>query len=214
MRRKWRARVWTVRRRRSLPVLAVVGAIIAGAALWVGGLVWFGEQEVPRRVQEEALFTDTDAIVVLTGGAGRLGIGIELLAQGRASKLFISGVYRGVDVAELLRVSRHDPEALECCIEVGYDATDTAGNARETARWMAAEGFQSLRLVTASYHMPRSLAEFRRAMPDVELVPHPVFTDTVRVEDWWSSPRSVGLIASEFTKYLVGIVLPARSRVE
>ena len=203
-----------MRRRRSLPVLAVVGALIAGAALWVGGLVWFGEQEVPRRVEEEALFTNTDAIVVLTGGAGRLGIGIELLAQGRASKLFISGVYRGVDVAEILRVSRHDPEALECCIEVGYDATDTAGNARETARWMAAEGFQSLRLVTASYHMPRSLAEFRRAMPDVELVPHPVFTDTVRVEDWWSSPRSVGLIASEFTKYLVGIVLPARSRVE
>ncbi len=203
-----------MRRRRSLPVLAVVGALISGAALWVGGLVWFGEQEVPRRVEEEALFTNTDAIVVLTGGAGRLGIGIELLAQGRASKLFISGVYRGVDVAEILRVSRHDPEALECCIEVGYDATDTAGNARETARWMAAEGFQSLRLVTASYHMPRSLAEFRRAMPDVELVPHPVFTDTVRVEDWWSSPRSVGLIASEFTKYLVGIVLPARSRVE
>ena len=203
-----------MRRRRSLPVLAVVGALISGAALWVGGLVWFGEQEVPRRVEEEALFTNTDAIVVLTGGAGRLGIGIELLAQGRASKLFISGVYRGVDVAEILRVSRHDPEALECCIEVGYDATDTAGNARETARWMAAEGFQSLRLVTASYHMPRSLAEFRRAMPDVELVPHPVFTDTVRVEDWWSSPRSVGLIASEFTKYPVGIVLPARSRVE
>ena len=203
-----------MRRRRSLPVLAVVGALIAGAALWVGGLVWFGEQEVPRRVEEEALFTNTDAIVVLTGGAGRLGIGIELLAQGRASKLFISGVYRGVDVAEILRVSRHDPEALECCIEVGYDATDTAGNARETARWMAAEGFQSLRLVTASYHMPRSLAEFRRAMPDVELVPHPVFTDTVRVEAWWSSPRSVGLIASEFTKYLVGIVFPARSRVE
>ncbi len=203
-----------MRRRRSLPVLAVVGALISGAALWVGGLVWFGEQEVPRRVEEEALFTNTDAIVVLTGGAGRLGIGIELLAQGRASKLFISGVYRGVDVAEILRVSRHDPEALECCIEVGYDATDTAGNARETARWMAAEGFQSLRLVTASYHMPRSLAEFRRAMPDVELVPHPVFTDTVRVEAWWSSPRSVGLIASEFTKYLVGIMLPARSRVE
>ena len=203
-----------MRRRRSLPVLAVVGALISGAALWVGGLVWFGEQEVPRRVEEEALFTNTDAIVVLTGGAGRLGIGIELLAQGRASKLFISGVYRGVDVAEILRVSRHDPEALECCIEVGYDATDTAGNARETARWMAAEGFQSLRLVTASYHMPRSLAEFRRAMPDVELVPHPVFTDTVRVEAWWSSPRSVGLIASEFTKYLVGIVFPARSRVE
>jgi uncharacterized SAM-binding protein YcdF (DUF218 family) len=178
---------------------------------WVAGLVWFSQQ-MPRRVEDP--FAVTDAIVVLTGGAGRLGTGLELLAQGRAGKLFVSGVYRGVDVDEILRISRQAPDALECCIEVGHDATDTTGNARETARWMAAEGLHSLRLVTASYHMPRSLTEFRRVMPDIELVPHPVFTDAVPVEAWWSSPQSLALITSEFTKYLVGLARLAPSPSE
>ncbi len=208
MRRNWRAR-----RRRSPHARIVLGVLVAAIALWLGGLVWFGQQ-VPRRVEEEARFAVTDAIVVLTGGAGRLGTGLELLEQGRAKKLFISGVHLGVDVAEILRVSRQEPDAFECCIEVGYDATNTAGNARETARWMAAEGLRSLRLVTANYHMPRSLAEFRRVMPNVVLVPHPVFTDDVQIETWWSSPRSLGLIASEFAKYLIGKARPAPSPSE
>ncbi len=202
MRRKWR-----LRRRRSPHARVVLGVLLTAIALWLAGLVWFGQQ-VPRRVEEEARFAVTDAIVVLTGGAGRLGTGLELLEQGRAKKLFISGVHLGVDVAEILRVSRQEPDAFECCIEVGYDATNTAGNARETARWMAAEGYRSLRLVTASYHMPRSHAEFRRTMPGFKLVLHPVFADTPRDEAWWSSLRSIGLISSEFSKYLVTMARP------
>ena len=37
------------------------------------------------------------------------------------------------------------------------------------------EGYQSLRLVTASYHMPRSIQEFHHHMPQVRIVPHAVF---------------------------------------
>ncbi len=204
-------RGWTPRQRRSRHVRVVLAGALALIVVAVAGLVWFGQQ-IPRRVEDP--FAVTDAIVVLTGGAGRLGTGLELLAQGRAGRLFVSGVYRGVDVAEILRISRQAPDALECCIEVGHDASDTAGNARETAQWMAAEGLRSLRLVTASYHMPRSLTEFRRVMPDVVLVPHPVFTDTVQIETWWSSPRSLGLIASEFAKYLIGMARPGPSPSE
>ncbi len=167
--------------------------------------MWFSQQ-IPRQVENPGAVTD--AIVVLTGGAERLRTGLELLAAERASKLFISGVYSGVDVAEILRVSRRAPEEIACCIELGHSAADTAGNAEETARWMAVEGFRSLRLVTASYHMPRSLAEFRRAMPGVVLVAHPVFTDNVHIEQWWRWPGTARLIASEFTKYLVSVLRP------
>ncbi len=179
--------------------------MFACAALWGGGLVWFSQQ-IPRSVEDPLAVTD--AIVVLTGGAGRMSKGLELLAQGRANKLFVSGVYRGVDVAEILRMSRRAPEKLECCVELGHDAFDTVGNARETARWMRGDEFRSLRLVTANYHMPRSLAAFRRAMPDAVLVPHPVFLEHVRIDAWWRSPGTAVLIAGEFTKYLISAVRP------
>jgi uncharacterized SAM-binding protein YcdF (DUF218 family) len=50
--------------------------------------------------------------------------------------------------------------------------------------------------------MPRSLIEFRRAMPGVGLIAHPVFTDNVHIEAWWRWPGTAGLIAREFNKYL------------
>ncbi len=199
------------RRRATRVVRVLVALALAGVAGWSAGFVWFMAQ-IPRQVKDPV--TVTDAIVVLTGGAGRLGEGLALLAEGRASKLFVSGVYRGVDVAEILRVSRQAPEAIECCVELGHSAADTEGNARETAAWMAAEGFASLRLVTASYHMPRGAAEFRHAMPGVRVVPHPVFPERVRVDAWWRSPGTAALLAGEYIKYLFTLLRPARAVVE
>lgn len=148
----------------------------------------------------------TDAIVVLTGGSERLKAGFELLAQGAAEKLFVSGVYRGVEVSELLLLSQRAPDELACCIALGYDAEDTHGNAREAADWIRREGLGSLRLVTAAYHMPRSLLEFRRALPQTEIVAHPVFPEGFR-ERWWSSPRSTLLLLTEYVKFLAALVV-------
>jgi uncharacterized SAM-binding protein YcdF (DUF218 family) len=181
-------------------LLGLVLAGLAALALWGGGLVWFAGQ-MPTEVA--APQRHTDAIVVLTGGSGRVGRGLQLLAEGRGDKLFVSGVHKGVDVAELLRVSQRAPERLACCVALGHAAETTEGNAVETAEWMAAQGYRSLRLVTAAYHMPRSLLEFRRRMPEVEIVPHPVFPAHVKHEDWWRWPGSTALLIGEYSKYLV-----------
>jgi len=145
----------------------------------------------------------TDAIVVLTGGSGRLIEGLDLLKQGLAEKLFVSGVYRGVDVEELLRVTQAGGEPLARKIALGHDADDTLGNARETAKWLGEESYSSLRLVTAAYHMPRSLFEFRRALPGVEIVAHPVFPPLVRLDAWWRYPGTMSLVAGEYSKLLM-----------
>jgi uncharacterized SAM-binding protein YcdF (DUF218 family) len=184
--------------RRWLRRVLAVGVV--AALSWLGGLFWFVAQVPHESPPPEER---TDAIVVLTGGSERLETGLKLLAEGYAGKLFVSGVARGVDVAQLLRVARRRPDDLACCIAVGYAADNTAGNARETAEWMRAEGYSSLRLVTASYHMPRSLIEFRRAMPDVEIVPHAVFPPQFKCDNWWLWPGSAALLASEFNKYIV-----------
>jgi len=172
--------------------------LLAVAALWLGGFLWFARQ-IPHGVAD--LDTDTDAIVVLTGGSLRVQSGLTLLASGKAKKLFISGVYHGTDVAALLKASHQSPEHVACCIVLGHEADNTLGNALETAQWMHQEGFHSLRLVTASYHMPRSLLEFSRAMPDVSIIAHPVFPERDRADRWWGSPR----VFAEYHKYLLAL---------
>lgn len=169
------------------------------ALAWGGGLVWFA-LGIPERVEDPA--AETDAIVVLTGGSRRLNEGLTLLLRGRAKKLFVSGVHRGVDVAELLRAAQQSPHEVQCCIALGYEADNTAGNAAETARWMKEQGYRSLRLVTSGYHMRRALLEFRAAMPDAAILPHPVFPDTFPARNWWTRGGNLALAAGEYTKYL------------
>lgn len=171
------------------------------AVLWAGGLFKFAAL-VPDRVADTT--TRTDGIVVLTGGSRRLGEGLEMLSQGLAKKLFVSGVYRGVDVRKLLQIAKRNPRELETRISIG-NATNTAGNALETTAWMAALNYKSLRLVTAAYHMPRSLLEFRHAMSGMTLVPHPVFPEYVKHARWWAWPGTASLMISEYNKYLLAL---------
>jgi uncharacterized SAM-binding protein YcdF (DUF218 family) len=184
---------------------ALALALAAMPIAYGGGLVGFAESIPSEPATDD---TTTDAIVVLTGGAARLATGVELLRQGRARKLFVSGVYRGVDVQELLRVQRQSPEEVACCIELGYSAESTEGNATETRGWVEREGVASLRLVTASYHMPRSLIEFRRAMPELRIVAHPVLPDSFRRERWWAWPGSLRLVIAEYHKLLAVLLRP------
>jgi uncharacterized SAM-binding protein YcdF (DUF218 family) len=172
-------------------------------ALWCIGLLRFGEQIPPPAAEPTER---TDAVVVLTGGADRVEAGLRLVAEGRAKKLLISGVYRGVDVAALLRHSRTAPEDVACCVVLGYAADSTVGNAHEAAAWMAREGYTSVRLVTASYHMPRSLLEFHRAMPKVRIVPNPVVPERFMQDAWWRYPGTLSLVVSEYNKYLFALL--------
>jgi uncharacterized SAM-binding protein YcdF (DUF218 family) len=195
-----------MRRGRSGPFAWIFLLLVAGALAYAGGLVWFA-QTIDRAPNLDA-GDATDAIVVLTGGPMRLREGLHLLAAGRGKKLLVSGVYRGVEVQELLRITRQAPQEVECCVELGYAADSTLGNARETAAWMEREGFASLRLVTANYHMRRSLLEVRRAMPDATIVAHPVFPDGFRIEAWWRWPGTFALVQGEYHKYLGALIRP------
>jgi uncharacterized SAM-binding protein YcdF (DUF218 family) len=184
-------------------VFALAGVVGAG---WLAGLVWFAATIPSDPADTE---TVTDAIVVPTGGSLRIQSGLALLAQGKAKKLFVSGVEHTVDLAALLHAARQPPEKVACCIVLGHAADNTRGNARETAEWMRKEGFHSLRLVTSGYHMRRSLLEFRRRMPDVAIIPHPILSDYVRQEHWWSWGW---LVFVEYDKYLVALARQALHR--
>ncbi|MDA0241330.1 MAG: YdcF family protein [Proteobacteria bacterium] len=177
--------------------------VLVSVGLWIAGLFIFVNM-LPRSAPQDD--TKTDAIVVLTGGSYRLEEGLSLLAEDRAKKLFVSGVYRGVDVAKIIELSRQKSENFECCVVLGYSASSTAGNALETVEWITKQGYQSIRLVTADYHMPRSLLEIRKRMPGVSIIPHAVFPRGFSRDRWWAVPGSLKLVLSEYSKYLVSWV--------
>lgn len=169
----------------------------------LGGFVWFASSlpTAAERPRER-----TDAIVVLTGGDARVAEGLRLLADGQAEKLLVSGVNPAVTVAELMALAPDVPPDLAARVVLGYAAGDTLGNAAETAAWMREQGFTSLRLVTAAYHMPRSLLELQRALPGVTILAHPVFPPGVRQEGWWEDGDSASLLLGEYLKYLAALI--------
>jgi uncharacterized SAM-binding protein YcdF (DUF218 family) len=173
----------------------VAGVIIGAGLVWFAGLLWFAAT-LPQRVPDAE--TRTDAIVVLTGGSERIETGVKLLADGRADRLYISGVGGKARTDEVLARMATNPD-LKARVSIG-EALNTPGNAAETAAWARQHGVASIRLVTAGYHMRRSLLELHRAMPAATIIPHPVFPAHVKT-DWWRWPGTASLIAREYSKF-------------
>ena len=189
------------KRRRALRRILAVCAL--SVLLWLAGLAWFGFT-MPQEPAESR--TKTDAIVVLTGGSGRLAEGIRLLKAGAAPVLFVSGVDPRVGKRSVLRGAGGVPDALRDKIALGYRAEHTKGNAEETARWARSEKLKSLRLVTANYHMRRSLLELRNALPDSRIVAHPVFPQAVSNGRWWRNLRGIAIVNAEFYKFAAALI--------
>jgi len=170
-----------------------------------GGFVWFAQNLPPPAAES----TETDAIVVFTGGSDRISTGLALLETGKGKRLFVSGVHHGVEVADLLKVSRAGPgggapdPGLAARIDLGHAAGDTVGNAVETAEWMHANHFRTMRLVTADYHMRRAVLDFRVAAPDIEIWPNPVRPPNTEAGRWWRDRPTFNLLLAEYGKYLV-----------
>lgn len=127
---------------------------------WMGGFVWFA-----MALPQPAGNTQTDAVVVLTGGAGRIDRGAEALRQGWSGKMFVSGVDRQVRPREFSEQFHVAMAQMYCCVSLGYSATDTITNARETADWVRSHNYRSVRLVTSDWHMRRARLELRAKLP-------------------------------------------------
>ncbi|HJU33451.1 MAG TPA: YdcF family protein [Hyphomicrobiaceae bacterium] len=176
-------------------------AAAAGLALFafLGGFVVFASSINRYAATSSAR---GDGIVVLTGGEHRLSEAARLLAEGRGKRLLISGANRMVSREDLHRKSGLATGLFECCVDIGYEALTTSGNAEETQTWARSRGYGRLILVTSSYHMPRSLVELARVMPEVTLVPYPVVSRNFRTERWWMHAGTARLILTEYLKFL------------
>ena len=143
------------------------------AMIWALGFVWFAVT-----LPQPAGSARTDAIVVPTGSGGRIQRGLEVLREGHARNMLVTGVDLDVNAREFAVEYEVPDNVLQCCVTLGFAALDTRGNARETAHWIEQNRFTSLRLVTSDWHMRRAALELSRQLPDGVSV----LDDAVRTE--------------------------------
>ena len=126
--------------------------------------------------------------------------------RGYAGRLLISGVNQALTLADVARLAPKYRKLVDCCVDLGYEARNTAGNAREARRWIASHDLRGpLIVVTSNYHMPRALAELQHELPGTELIPFAVVTDRVRRGSWWNDAYVARLWAVEYVKYVVAV---------
>ncbi len=174
----------------------ILSLLFALFLVWLGGYFWYINELSLKKTDGTQ---KTDAIVVLTGGQNRLDVAIDLLEQGYAQKLYISGVDEKVTREELLGLLGSSPDLEECCIESGNQAADTVGNAIETMQWVEQNHIESLRIVTSLEHMPRAMVEFKRFMPELSITEHPVGR-------WRPENINYFNLSQEYSKYIVSLL--------
>lgn len=178
-----------------LTLIAVV------ALMWLVGLFAFAERV--RGLTPAPEPARADAIVALTGpSAERVNAAIRLLEQDKGRRVLISGVNRDVRRKELRALTPGSTKLFNCCVDLGFEAENTVGNAQEIAAWARAKGYDDLIVVTSDYHMPRSLLEIRGAAPGVRLTPYAVSTPSLDNSRWWRAAVTARRMTLEYMKYL------------
>jgi uncharacterized SAM-binding protein YcdF (DUF218 family) len=159
--------------------------------LYAVGFLWFAAF-LPQPLDTQ----QTDAVIVPTGGPGRIERGLTIVRAGEAREVFVSGVARQVTSGEFAAEYDIAPATMECCVTLGYAAVDTRSNAKEAAEWVAQRKHRAIRLVTTDWHMRRTLSEFRDTMPaDVRILPDAV-----------PSNPSLTTLFAEYNKHLASLV--------
>lgn len=181
-----------------------IAAFLVVALIWFSGLLAFAsrvQQQTPAKAPAPA-----EGIVILTGANSneRLAAAMDLLEDGYGQRVLVSGVNPMASREDIRNVSRAVRRLYDCCVDLGFTAADTVGNARETAAWAQAMRFKSLIVVTTDYHMPRAMLELNAVLrgAGIETQTYAVPTPALKARDWWRNPRAARLMVVEYSKYL------------
>lgn len=180
-----------------------IGLFIITFVMWLGGLVWFID-DMPQG--SPAPQTKTKAIVVLTGGNNRISEGLRLLSQKKSPTLMISGVQKGTPLQAVIKASGYQGAVNHRRIALDYNSTTTVENARNVAKWCRQKKISSIRLVTANYHMKRTLIEFNHSLKNVKIIPHAVNPLDSSRNSWCKDYKVFCLYMNEYHKYLGALI--------
>jgi uncharacterized SAM-binding protein YcdF (DUF218 family) len=127
-----------------------------------------------------------DAVVVFAGGVGESGQAgggyqervkhaVDLYRAGFAPRVIISsGFVFAFKEAEVMRSLAIDSGVPDSAILLETQSANTHENVTSTREILKASGWRRILLVSSPYHMRRALLTWRKAAPEVEVIPEPV----------------------------------------
>ena len=142
------------------------------------------------------------AIIVLTGGKGRFEKGLSILKDGISEKLFVSGVFPGLDLKRKYISDEDESKLFDCCIYYGNEAINTNQNAGEVKKWVESNGINTIFLVSSYYHLPRSKIIFENKIPGVSILLIPSDDNFFESRELLTHLFNLKLIVTEYLKII------------
>ena len=149
--------------------------------------------------REVVFNNDSDGIAVLTGGKGRISLGLNLFSENTNLQLIISGVDKQVSIDTIVPVDLKN----RANITIDKVSESTIQNAKVVSKWTTKHKLQKITIITSYYHMPRSMFLMQSLAPGVNFYPYPV-------RRFFSGKTSIKedmfyyfFLTEEYIKYLV-----------
>lgn len=179
--------------KRILSILVIIG---------LGWLLGFFAFVTALPAPASGMPTRAEGVVIFTGDASRLSSGMALFEAGAGQRLLISGVNPELSRDEISAFWPGSLERFDCCVDLGLQAQTTTGNADELKGWATTHNFSSIVLVTSEYHMPRALAQTRKRLKGVTIIPYPIASTHLDADGRPQSLSSWRKLAGEYSKYI------------
>lgn len=186
--------------------------IVVGFATVILGITWFlapdnlmNCSQAPSSLKGcEA----ADVIITVSGGdtSARTQEAIDLYQNGWAPKLIFSGAAQdksGPSNAAVMRTQAIEQGVPESVITIEDQSETTKENAENTKDILQDEAIKTAIVVTSSYHMKRTILEFRERAPNVTFRAHPTSSDSQWSVWWWTTPYGWMLALSELFKIVL-----------
>ena len=141
----------------------------------------------------------TDGIAVLTGGKGRIDLGLELFIRNKNLRLIISGVDKKVSDKSIIpyNIKNKTRITIDKVSETTYE------NAKIINEWTSKYKLQNVTVITSYYHMPRSMMLIKSLTPSINFYAYPVEKKVSNKISFRESMPYYFFLTEEYVKYLL-----------
>ena len=148
-------------------------------------------------------YNQTDGIAVLTGGKGRINLGLDLFKKSSNLRLIISGVDKKVSNSSII------PKNLKnkSNITIDKDSESTYQNSKIIKKWTSKYKLQNITIITSYYHMPRSMMLMQTLMPTINFYAYPVEKKKPNKTSFRENILYYFFLTEEYIKFIISHLL-------
>ena len=144
-----------------------------------------------------------DGIAILTGGKGRIGLGLNLFTKQSNIKLIISGVDKKISINSVLPSKFQENNR----IYIDQVSESTFENATVISDWAKRNQLYNINVITSYYHMPRSMLLLNKFTEKVNYYAYPVKREQSKNSNFFPDMLFTLFLMQEYIKYLLSLVI-------